>query len=82
MEKAKNDSWLARVSIKNAIDGRAQIYIDGNLVHGVIGYKIEQDSAEKRVPINPLPMFPAPYMTAVFITKLPFRFFSSLFPFS
>ena len=51
MEKVKNDSWLAHVSVKNAIDGRAQIYIDGKLVHGVIGYKIEQDSVEKRVPV-------------------------------
>lgn len=45
------DTWLARVEIKDAIDGRAQVYIDGKKVHGVIGYSIEQNSQEKRVPI-------------------------------
>ena len=50
-DKTKNDSWLAHVEIKDAIDGRAQIYIDGELVHGVIGYSIEQNAQEKRVPI-------------------------------
>lgn len=51
MEKSANDSWLAKVEIKDAIDGRAQIYIDGKLVHGVIGFKVEQNAADKRVPI-------------------------------
>ena len=51
LEKTSNDSWLANVSIKEAIDGKAQIYIDGQLVHGVIGYKIEQNSQDKRVPL-------------------------------
>ncbi len=46
-----NNSWLAHVEIKEAIDGKAQIYIDGKLVHGVIGFKIEQNSQDKRVPI-------------------------------
>ena len=45
------DSWLAHVEIKDAIDGHAQIYIDGKLVPGVIGYKVEQNAAEKRVPL-------------------------------
>lgn len=51
LEKSPNDSWLAHVEIKNALDGRAQIFIDGKLVPGVIGYKVEQDAADKRVPI-------------------------------
>ena len=51
MDKTKNDSWLAKVEIKEAIDGRAQVYIDGRLVPGVIGYKVEQNSQDKRVPI-------------------------------
>lgn len=46
-----NDSWLAHVEIKEAINGKAQIYIDGKLVPGVIGYKIEQNSQDKRVPL-------------------------------
>lgn len=50
MEKSPADSWLAHVEIKDAIDGRAKIYIDGQLVPGVIGYKIEQNAADKRVP--------------------------------
>ena len=50
-EKNSNDSWLAKVEIKDAIDGRAQIYIDGKLVHGVIGYNVEQNAQDKRVPI-------------------------------
>ena len=51
MDKTKNDSWLAKVEIKEAIDGRAQVYIDGRLVPGVIGYKVEQNSQDKRVPV-------------------------------
>lgn len=51
LEKTKGDSWLAQVQIRDAIDGRAQIYIDGAKVHGVIGYTIEQNSQDKRVPI-------------------------------
>ncbi|MFA9464083.1 MAG: hypothetical protein ACERKN_07290 [Velocimicrobium sp.] len=50
-EKTKNDTWLAQVEIKKAINGKAQIYIDGRKVNGVVGYKVEQNSQEKRVPI-------------------------------
>lgn len=50
-KKTPVESWLARVEIKEAIDGRAQIYIDGKLVRGVIGFTIEQNSYDKRVPI-------------------------------
>lgn len=42
---------LAHVEIKEALNGMARIYIDGKQVNGVIGYKIEQDAAEKRIPI-------------------------------
>lgn len=51
MKKSPNDSWLAKVEIKNAIDGRAQIFIDGKLVRGVIGFRVEQNASDKRVPI-------------------------------
>lgn len=51
LEQTKNDSWLAHVEIKEAINGKAQVYIDGKLVPGVIGYKVEQNSQEKRVPV-------------------------------
>lgn len=54
MEKNKKtlkESWLAKVEIKDAINGRAQIYIDGKLVHGVVGFKVEQNAHDKRVPI-------------------------------
>lgn len=47
----QTDGWLARVEIKNAINGRAQIYIDGQLVHGVTGFCVEQNAYDKRVPI-------------------------------
>lgn len=50
-EKTANNGWLAQVEIKDAIDGRAQIYIDGKLVPGVIGYSVEQNVQDKRVPI-------------------------------
>lgn len=50
-EKSPNDSWLAKVEIKDDIEGRTQIYIDGKLVHGVIGYVVEQNAQDKRVPI-------------------------------
>ncbi len=45
------EAWLAHVEIKEAIDGRAQVYIDGKKVPGVIGYSIEQNSQDKRIPI-------------------------------
>ena len=51
LEKCDPQAWLAKVEIKDAINGRAQVYIDGKLVRGVIGYKIEQNSQDKRVPI-------------------------------
>lgn len=51
LNQTSNDSWLAEVEIKEAIDGRARIYIDGKLVPGVIGYKIEQNSQDKRIPL-------------------------------
>lgn len=51
VEKQQRDSWLARVEIKDALNGRAQIYIDGKLVPGVIGYSVEQNAADKRVPL-------------------------------
>ena len=50
-KKTYADSWLAKVEIKDAVDGRAQVYIDGKLVRGVTGYKVEQDSQGKRVPL-------------------------------
>lgn len=51
LNQTPKDNWLAEVEIKEAIDGRAQIYIDGKLVPGVIGYRIEQNSQDKRIPL-------------------------------
>ncbi|MCU7381051.1 hypothetical protein OBO34_22305 [Clostridiales Family XIII bacterium ASD5510] len=51
MIQTDNKGWLANVEIKDAIDGQAQVYIDGRLVPGVIGYKVEQNSQDKRVPV-------------------------------
>ena len=42
---------IAHVEIKDALNGEAQIFIDGHRVNGVIGYKIEQDAAKNRVPL-------------------------------
>lgn len=42
---------LSHVEIKDAINGCAQIYLDGQLVKGAMGYKIEQDAAKNRVPL-------------------------------
>lgn len=50
-EQCNRESWLAHVEIKEAINGKAQIYIDGRKVPGVIGYSVEQNSQDKRVPI-------------------------------
>ena len=50
-QKEANDKWLAHVEVKEAINGKAQVYIDGKRVPGVIGYQIEQNSQDKRVPI-------------------------------
>lgn len=51
MEKTLERYGLAQVVIKDAINGEAEIYIDGHRVNGVIGYKIEQDAAVNRVPV-------------------------------
>lgn len=51
LQKTPNDCWLADVKIKGSTDGRAQIFIDGKLVRGVIGYKIEHNSSDKRLPL-------------------------------
>lgn len=42
MDKTKNASWLAKVEIKEAIDGRAQVYIDGRLVPGELVIKLNK----------------------------------------
>ena len=78
-----NDLWLAAVKIKGDTDGRAKIYIDGQLVHGVIGYKIEHNSSDKRVPLltlevqcslemesGAIPLLPEPW-TWFYEPKLP-----------
>ena len=51
VQREPNDSWLAQVEIKDAINGHAQIFIDGILVPGVIGYTVEQNAADKRIPL-------------------------------
>ena len=84
LEKSPNDSWLADVKIRGALDGRAQVYIDGKLVHGVIGFKVEQDAYDKAVPILTLkvqcsldfespsiPLLPEPW-TWFYAPKVPY----------
>lgn len=51
LEKSPNDSWVAKVEIKGSTEGVTQIYIDGKQVKGVIGYKIEHNSYDKRAPL-------------------------------
>ena len=51
LQKTPNDKWVANVQIKGSIDGQAEIYIDGRLVRGVKGYKIEHNSSDKRLPL-------------------------------
>lgn len=51
MEKTLDRYGLAQVVIKDAINGDAEIYLDGHRVTGVIGYKIEQDAGANRVPL-------------------------------
>lgn len=51
MEKTLDRYGLAQVVIKDAINGEAEIYLDGHRVTGVIGYKIEQDAGANRVPL-------------------------------
>ena len=51
MKKTLDRYGLAQVVIKDAINGEAEIYIDGHRVTGVIGYKIEQDAGVNRVPL-------------------------------
>lgn len=51
MEKTLDRYGLAHVVIKDAVNGEAEIYIDGCRVNGVVGYKIEQDAAVNRVPL-------------------------------
>ena len=45
------DCCITHVQIKGDPDGRAQIHMDGRLVRGVIGYKIEHNSSDKRLPV-------------------------------
>ncbi|MFG6329267.1 MAG: hypothetical protein K1W06_07330 [Lachnospiraceae bacterium] len=47
----KQDDVITHVQIKGEPDGRAQIYLDGRPVKSVIGYKIEHNSSDNRVPI-------------------------------
>lgn len=53
-----NGYGLSHVEIKDAINGCAQIYLDGQLVKGVMGYKIEQDAAKNRVPLLTVERYP------------------------
>jgi hypothetical protein len=50
-KQSPKDAWLADVKIKGHTDGTAEIYIDGKLVSGVVGYEVEHNSSDKRVPI-------------------------------
>ena len=50
-EQTKKDAWIANVKIKGTPDGRTNILIDDKSVKGVVGYKIEHNSSDKRTPI-------------------------------
>ncbi len=41
---------LCRVKISGSSGGKGEIYIDGKKLDGVIGYRLEQNAYEKRVP--------------------------------
>ena len=41
---------LCKVKILGSPSGRAEIYIDGKRLDGVIGFKLEQNAYKKRVP--------------------------------
>jgi hypothetical protein len=51
MRMETKDDWLAHVTIRGSTDGRTEIYIDGKRVNGVVGYKVEHNSSDKRLPI-------------------------------
>lgn len=51
LQKTTDNCCVANVQIRGSTDGRAKIYIDGKLVSGIIGYKIEHNSSDKRVPM-------------------------------
>ena len=67
----KGSSGLMRVEIKDAFNGKAQLYIDGKKVNGVIGYSIEQNSQDKRVPVLNLQVLCEFDMDSGAIPKLP-----------
>lgn len=39
------------VILKGSMNGQVQVFIDGKLVRGVIGYKIEHNSSDKKTPL-------------------------------
>lgn len=45
-----NDTRLAHVTISGHENGQAQVWLDGQRVNGVIGYRIEQNAKNKRIP--------------------------------
>lgn len=65
------DNVIAHVQIKGDPDGRAQIYIDGRPVKGLIGYKIEHNSSDKRAPILTLQVYCTLEMDSGAIPLLP-----------
>lgn len=65
------DNVIAHVQIKGDPDGRAQIYIDGRPVKGLIGYRIEHNSSDKRAPILTLQVYCTLEMDSGAIPLLP-----------
>ena len=68
MEKTLDRYGLAQVVIKDAINGEAEIYIDGHRVTGVIGYKIEH--CQLNLDCGAIPVLPEPW-TWFYAPKVP-----------
>ena len=67
----EQDTVMTHVQIKGDPDGRAQIYIDERPVKGLIGYKIEHNSSDKRAPILTLQVYCTLEMDSGAIPLLP-----------
>lgn len=51
MERTDPYSWVAHVELKADASGKAQLYIDGKEVKGLLAYRIEQDRGKNWNPV-------------------------------
>lgn len=65
------DDVIIHVQIKGDTAGKAQIYIDGRQVKGLIGYKIEHNASDKRAPILTMQVYCTLEMDSGAIPLLP-----------